>query len=97
MKKNPENDALRLRPMLEAAQKARQFVEGKTRTSLENDEQLQFALVRAIEIIGEAGSQVTEEFQREHPQIPWRNVIGMRNRLKYSPLMYKIPRAWGWG
>jgi len=67
--------------MLEAAQTALEFAEGETRDSLDTDQKLLFALLRAIEIIGEAASRLTQECQNEHPQIPWHAIIGMRNRL----------------
>ena len=40
-----------------------------------------FAMVRAIEIIGEAAANISSECRERHPQIPWADIIGMRNRL----------------
>jgi uncharacterized protein with HEPN domain len=45
------------------------------------DEVLRRALVRSIEVIGEAAKQVPQEFGTEHPQIHWRVMAGMRDRL----------------
>jgi uncharacterized protein with HEPN domain len=56
--------------MLEASRQAMAFVESRSREDLESDFQLRFALVRALEIVGEAASRVSAEFRAEHPEIP---------------------------
>ena len=76
-----EHDLNRLRHMLEAAQAALFFAEGRERADLTSDLQLAFALVKALEIIGEAVARVTSETQKTLPQIPWPQIIGMRNIL----------------
>lgn len=45
---------------------------------------LSFAVIRALEIFGEAASRVSSQFQKEHSQIPWRAIVGMRNRLIHA-------------
>jgi uncharacterized protein with HEPN domain len=45
---------------------------------------LLFAVVRAIEVVGEAASKLSEEFRAAHPGIPWRAIVGMRNRLIHA-------------
>jgi uncharacterized protein with HEPN domain len=67
--------------MLDAAEKAIQFVEGKARPDLDRDEKLGLALVRLIEIIGEAAVKVSSDVQARHSSIPWKDVVGTRNRL----------------
>ena len=74
-------DSIRLRHMLDAAKEALSFTSGKSRTDLESNRMLVLSLVKDIEIIGEAASQVSEEFKASYPQIPWQEIIGMRNRL----------------
>jgi len=78
------DDAIRLRHMLDAAKEARSFIENKSRSSLDSDRQLELALVKCIEIIGEAANKITDECRKELPQIPWANIIGMRNRLIHA-------------
>jgi len=63
---------------------ARRFVEGRDRRDLESDEMLLFALVRAIEIIGEAASRVGSEARAQLPEVPWPEVVAMRNRLIHA-------------
>ena len=67
--------------MLDAAKEALSFASGKTRTDLETNRMLVLSLVKDIEIIGEAASRISEEFKASYPQIPWQEIIGMRNRL----------------
>lgn len=57
------------------------FVAGKTFEDFENDLQCQYAVIRAIEVIGEAAVRVSDEFVAQHPEIPWRQIVGMRNRM----------------
>ena len=76
-----DRDIIRLRHMVDAAIKAVSFVTGTSRDHLDEDEKLSLALVRLVEIIGEAASKVTTEMQNRHSEIPWRDIIGTRNRL----------------
>jgi uncharacterized protein with HEPN domain len=78
------DDKTRLKHMLDAAQKVVQYVQHETRETLECDEKLALALVRLIEIIGEAASKVSQEKCSALPQIPWKEVIGMRNRIVHA-------------
>jgi uncharacterized protein with HEPN domain len=63
-------DLIRLRHMLEAAQEAMRFAEGKSRSDLDNDRMLSLALVRLVEIVGEAASHVSEDCKDRLPQVP---------------------------
>jgi uncharacterized protein with HEPN domain len=67
--------------MVDAAESVEQFTTGKKREDLDTDQMLLFAIVRAIEVIGEAASKVTDETKATSPGIPWISIIGMRNRL----------------
>jgi uncharacterized protein with HEPN domain len=77
-------DAVRIRHMIDAAEVARSFIDGRQRSSLNEDRMLLFALVRAVEIIGEAASRVTLETRCAAPAVPWIAIIGMRNRLVHA-------------
>jgi uncharacterized protein with HEPN domain len=76
-----ENDLIRLRHMLEAARDAVSFSAGRSREELLQDRILRLALVKCFEIIGEAAAKVSPELRADSPQIPWTEIIGMRNRL----------------
>jgi uncharacterized protein with HEPN domain len=75
------DDSVRLRHMLDAAEKAIGFVKGKVRADLDRDEKLTLAVTRLVEIIGEAAAQMTDAFQKKHKDIPWKEIIATRNRL----------------
>lgn len=72
---------VRLLHMRDYAQKAVSMAQDQTRADLDNDEKLRLALTRLVELVGEAATHVAAETQAKFPQIPWPQVIGMRNRL----------------
>lgn len=78
------HDLVRLKHMRDAAETASQFISGKSRSDLDSDRMLLFALIRAVEIIGEAAGKVSEETRAEFPGIPWPAMVGMRNRLMHA-------------
>lgn len=77
-------DRVRLRHMIDAAESALRFVQGRNRADLDRDEMLLFALVRAVEISGEAAGRVSDEGRAKVSQVPWGVVVGMRNRLVHA-------------
>ncbi len=80
----PPEDAVRIRHMIEAAEAAQRFVAGRKRGDLDQDDMLLFALVRAIEIVGEAASKVSPETKAATPDVPWPAIVAMRNRLVHA-------------
>lgn len=72
---------VRLKHMREFAQKAMQLAKDKTRANIENDEVLRLAITHLIELVGEAASWIPEADRVTYPSIPWKKVVGMRNRL----------------
>jgi len=79
-----QHDLIRLRHMLAAAKEAIEFAVDKTRKDLEKDRILTLAIIKSIEIIGEAASKITEEFKSENKNIPWDDIINMRHRLIHA-------------
>jgi len=75
------NPIMRLRHMLDHAREAVEMVRNCSRTELDTDRMLNLALVRLMEIVGEAAVRIPEEFQSRHPQVPWRDVADLRHRL----------------
>ena len=72
---------VRVRHMLDHAREAVEMIVGLCRTDLDNNRQLNLALVRLLEIVGEAAARVHEDFRQQHPEIPWRDIADLRNRL----------------
>jgi uncharacterized protein with HEPN domain len=87
-------DRVRLRHMIKAAEAAVQFLAGRQRIDLEEDRLLLFAVVRAIEVLGEAASKISEETWATHTNISWRALIGMRNRLMHAYFEIKTEIVW---
>ncbi|WP_449417037.1 HepT-like ribonuclease domain-containing protein [Phormidium nigroviride] len=84
----------RLRHMLDAAKEAISFAENRTRSDLDTDRMLTLSLVKSLEIIGEAAANITRERQAELPQLPWPQIIGMRNRLIHGYFDIKLDVVW---
>ena len=80
--------------MLDAAHKAREFVQGRHRSDLETDEMLALALVRLLEIFGEAAARVSAEVQIQLPAIPWRQITGTRNHLVHGYFNVDLDIVW---
>jgi len=87
-----ETDIFRLRHMLDASREALSFASGRRRIDLNDDRGLVLILVKEIEIIGEAASKVSEETRLQLPEIDWKAIVGMRNRLVhvYFDINYDI-------
>ena len=85
---------MRLRHMLESAKEAISFVQNQTRESLDKNRMLSLSLVRLIEIVGEAATQVTRAYQSQHSEIPWPQIVGMRNRLIHAYFDIDMDRVW---
>lgn len=77
----PVRDLARVRHMQDAAKKALEFIEGLDFDTFRADEMLNLAVVRLLEVMGEAAASVSVETKTAHPGIPWRQMIAMRNRL----------------
>jgi uncharacterized protein with HEPN domain len=67
--------------MLDHALEAAAMGKGKTRADLDKDRQLNLALVRLLEIIGEAATRIPKEQQVRYSDIPWSEIVSLRNRL----------------
>jgi len=78
--------------MIDHAKEAVALTVDKDKTELQNDRVLELALIRLVEIVGEASAKVSSTTQKKFPSIPWRQVIVMRNRLIHG---YASEGAWG--
>ena len=75
------DDLVRLRHMLDHSVEAIEMGTGRQRRDLDTDRQLNLSLVRLIEIVGEAAARVSAETRERYSDIPWSEIIGMRNRI----------------
>ncbi len=89
-----KDDEIRLKHMLDAAREAEGFVIGLERTALDTNRMLVLAVIKDLEIIGEAASKVSNECQTQYPQIPWRDITGMRNHLIHGYFKVNLDQVW---
>ena len=81
---NRNDDRVGLVDMGVYATKAINMLGRTSQDELDKNEMMQFALVKLVEIVGEAASRVSNQTLRNHTEIPWADVIGMRNRLVHN-------------
>jgi len=80
--------------MLESAKIAMEYVSGKSWDDFYEDIQCQDAVVRRIEIIGEAARRLSQDTRDKHPQIPWREITSMRNLVIHEYDVVDINQVW---
>jgi len=88
------NDEVRIRHILDAAREAVRFVQGRLRTDLDTDRQLNLSLVRLLEVIGEAARGISTEFRQAHLDVAWNKMIGMRDRLIHGYFDINLDVVW---
>jgi uncharacterized protein with HEPN domain len=70
------------------------FIEGMTFENFEQDNKTVYAVIRAIEVIGEAVKNIPDEAKKKYPDIPWRNIAAMRDKLIHAYFGVDIKRVW---
>jgi len=83
-----------LRHILDAIEQIRTYTDGVDRATFEQETMRQDAVIRQLEIIGEASRQLPDAFHEEHDRIPWRAMIGMRNRIAHDYLNIDLDVVW---
>lgn len=83
-----------LTDMLENAEKALDFVSGMDYDEFFEDEKTTYAVIRALEIIGEAAKMIPENVRKLNPEIPWREVTAMRNKLMHEYFGANMKVVW---
>ena len=89
-----KDDEIRLRHMLDAANKAMVFVKGRSRHDLDSDEMLALAVTRLLEILGEAARGLSQEFKNRNPKIAWKQIMGTRDRLIHGYFDVDLDIIW---
>jgi uncharacterized protein with HEPN domain len=77
-------DLIRLQHMLDSTVSILEFIKGRKRKDLDQDKLLAAGIVRQFEVLGEAAGNVSQQTRNRFPEIPWKQLIGMRNRLIHA-------------
>jgi uncharacterized protein with HEPN domain len=88
------DDQVRLSHMVNMAETLGRLTSGRALNDIASDEQLALAVVRALEIFGEAAARTSQALRNATPEIPWRQIIGTRNRLAHG--YFDIDEALVW-
>jgi len=88
------DDKTLLQDMIQAARSALAEIEGATQSALAADHVRALGLTKCLEIIGEAAGRLSMELQRRYPEVPWGEIIAMRNRLVHA--YFEIDYEQGW-
>ena len=89
-----QRDPVYLRDILQSAYQARSYVADLELSVFQQDVKTQDAVLRRITIIGEAARRVSETFKQAHPELPWREMLGMRNLVVHEYTRVRAIRVW---
>ncbi len=88
------DDISRISHIIQAAEQAIEFTKDRKRSELDQNVMLGLALVRLLEIIGEAAWRVSEAMRSRYPEVPWRDMTDMRNRLIHGYFDIDLDTVW---
>lgn len=84
----------RVQNMLDYSREAVEMVQRRGRDDFDMDRMLNLALTRLVELVGEAAWFVLNEFRAQHPQVPWTDIVGMRQHLTHGYADIKYNEVW---
>jgi len=83
-----------IKDLLENMERAERFVEGMRYEDFVRDEKTSFAVIRCIEIMGEAAKHIPKIFRQKYPGIPWKEIAGLRNKVIHFYFGVNLERVW---
>jgi len=88
------SDQVYIEHILEAISKIESFTKGISLFEFDRNVLIQDAIIRNIEIIGEATKKISKNFTHDHPEIPWSSMAGMRDKLIHDYLDVDLDVVW---
>lgn len=89
-----KKDQVYLEHIIEAIAKIERFTKGISRFDFDHNVMIQDAIIRNLEIIGEATKKISNEFSQSHLEIPWSEMAGMRNKLIHDYMDVDLDVVW---
>ena len=83
-----------LNDILEMIEDVNKFIEGMSYENLVNDKKTLYAVIRCLEVVGEAVKKIPNSIRDEHPEMPWREIAGMRDKLTHEYFGIDIETIW---
>ena len=86
------DDTVYLRHILDAIGLIKEYTRGMSENEFLGNSMAHDAVIRQIEIIGEAARNISDEFREKHPKLPWAKMVGIRNKIihEYFNINYAI-------
>jgi len=89
-----KDNTIYIRHILDEITDIQKFIKNSNEEDFATNTMMQKAVIRSVEIIGEAANNITPSFQKRHPQIPWRKITGMRNKLIHDYFEIDLALVW---
>ncbi len=89
-----KRDNAYLQHILDAISNIEKFIKGLTKEDFLDNVEKQYAVLRGLEIIGEAAKNISRELKKKYPHIPWREIAGMRDKLIHQYFGVNLDLVW---
>lgn len=80
--------------IIDSMKKAQKFIKGITYQQFTKDEKTIYAVIRAVEVIGEAAKNIPYPLQKKYPDVPWKDMAGMRDKLIHEYFGIRLDIVW---
>jgi uncharacterized protein with HEPN domain len=89
-----KDDSVYLRHIIDAFMQIEDYMDGVSYDEFISNKLLQDGVIRQLEVMGEAARNLSEDLRCEYPQIPWRQMIGLRNRMIHAYFNVNLQIIW---